>query len=227
MMRIVAYIGQDENGNTKSTVTLDRSITMSGKERIYVKKATIFWNYNNVVTGLNDTAQVVGAETITVPEGYYTNESLAEYISSNTTSKIAFFTVDETGKGSVVTPSDGKDVNLGKLGMLLGFEENAVAVAGTPLLGGEGDINRGLKFINVKCSIANKSSNIDVDGKRGTSVSSLPICETTLKGSVTRYVDVESYVTADGGTYSSIDFEVVGSNGSTKLGSVLLEMYIS
>ena len=227
-MKITVYIPQNEDGDTKLTLNLENSVTLNGKESIFVKKVSVFWNYNNILTGVNDEITVAGVSSpVKIPQGYYTYDGLTNYISANTNSKIAFFKSVETGKCSIVTPSDGKNVNLGELGTLLGFEVGSEAVAGTPLYGGEVDINRGLKYIDVKCNMVNKSHNIGTNGRVSDSLVSLPICEGTLKGSATRYRDVESSVRVNGGAYNQISFSVKGSNGSKRVGAVLLEMYLS
>ena len=48
----------------------------------------------------------------------------------------------------------------------------------------------------------------------------------SLKGSVTQYNDIESRLAISKGVYNEITFKVRGNNGSTEIGSVLLELYI-
>ena len=89
------------------------------------------------------------------------------------------------------------------------------------------EINRGLRYVQISCSIVGRSMNVDTNGKRSNVISShIAIHSDTLNGSVTQYNDIESRVVVSKGAYNEITFKVRGNNGSTEIGSVLLELYV-
>ena len=123
--------------------------------------------------------------------------------------------------------SDG-DIELGEFGCLLDFEKNTNLVAGdTRKSPNKTEINRGLRFATVSCNIVGTSGNVDDKGRKSNVITTLPIVKhKSLKGSVSRYFDVESRVPINKGKLSQLEFTVAGNNGTTNIGSVLLEVYI-
>ena len=84
------------------------------------------------------------------------------------------------------------------------------------------NINNGLEYIEISCSLVNMSENINSDGKKSDLILTLPITSTqTLKGSVQHYFDIESRVPIDKRVINKIDFKV-----TKNVGKVLLDLYI-
>ena len=102
----------------EKTVSFDESILVNGNNDPYilVKKATIFWNYNNVFSQFNSKIQY-GSAIITLEEGYYTFKALESELGLNT--DITLEVYKNSGKCSILGPTN--DLRLGKLGKLLGF----------------------------------------------------------------------------------------------------------
>ena len=113
-------------------------------------------------------------------------------------------------------------MNLKNLGPILGFNKDQVINANTKTTSGKVDINNGLEYIEMSCSLVNMSENINSNGKKSDVILTLPITSTqTLNGSVQHYVDIESKVHIDKGVINKINFNV-----SENVGKVLLDLYI-
>ena len=129
-------------------------------------------------------------------------------------------------------------INLKKLGPILGFNKNQVINANTKTTSGkEVDINNGLEYIEITCSLVDMSENINSNGKKSDVISTLPITSTqTLNGSVQHYFDFESRVQIDKGVINKINFKVCtnvciedthSAHCVTKnVGKVYLDLYI-
>lgn len=75
--------------------------------------------------------------------------------------------------------------------------------------------------------MVNRQENIDTHRKRSSVISTFEITtDAQLKGSVRHYVEIESRVPMDQGTYNTVLFNIRGNNNSKSTGSVLLELYI-
>ena len=113
------------------------------------------------------------------------------------------------------------------LGVLLGLNNYFNMTAGTTLTSPNMvNINRGLKSLDIKCNIVDKSRNIDHKGEYSDVIASLPIpTDKTLKGSLSHYSDVNSKVKINRGTYNFLEFKV-SSNIERYVGDILLELYI-
>ena len=114
-------------------------------------------------------------------------------------------------------------INLKNLGRLLGFNKNQSITANTKTKSGKQvDINNGLEYIEVTCSLVKMQKNINSNGKKSDVILSLPITSTqTLNGSVQHYFDIESRVPTDKGVINKINFNI-----PVNVGKVLLDLYI-
>ena len=95
------------------TVTIDKD-----NPEIFLKSATVYWNYNNVFASQNE-AFTYDRRNISIDPGYWTFDMLAKKFKS--IGKITLTKTSENGK--CVIESD-KDTNLKNLGILLGFTKN-------------------------------------------------------------------------------------------------------
>ena len=77
-------------------------------------------------------------------------------------------------------------INTKNLGPLLGFSNNQNINTSTKTMSGKQvDINNGLEYIEISCSLVNMSENIDSNGKKSNVMVTLLIISTqTLKSSV-------------------------------------------
>ena len=208
----------------EKTVSLDHSLLLfSHDPHILVKKATIFWNYNNVLSLFNNTVRY-GNATITLPEGYYTYKELEHELVTN--NDITMEMKKSSGKRSILGPTD--DIRLGKLGELLGFQDDKLVITANSRAHSPQrvDVSRGLRYVEISCSIVDRNKNTNTHGTPSDVISSLAIPADTLKGSVTQYNDIESRVRVNKGVFNEITFKVRGNNETTEIGSILLECYI-
>ena len=123
------------------------------------------------------------------------------------------------GKCSITSDNT---VNLKNLGSILGFNKNQVINTNTKTVTGKQvDINNGLEYIEISCSLVKMQKNINSNGKKSDVIVALPTSTQTLKGSVQHYFDNESRVPIDKGVINKIDFKV-----TKNVGKVLLDLYI-
>ena len=108
------------------------------------------------------------------------------------------------------------------LSSILGFNKNQVINTNTKTVSGKQvDINNGLEYIEISCSLVKMQKNINSNGKKSDVIVALPTSTQTLKGSVQHYFDNESRAPIDKGVINKIDFKV-----TKNVGKVLLDLYI-
>ena len=203
---------------TNKVITLDEAILInSNNPHILVKKATVFWNYDNIVTSVNNelTYNVIKK---TIEQVYWTFNMLKKEIEGYGTVTLEANEYD----GTYSITSDNV-INVKNFGPILGFNKDQVIRANTKTKsGGPVNIKNGLEYIEVPCNLVRMSDNINTNGKRSDIMSTLPITTTqTLKGSVQHYFDIESRVPIFNGVVNRIEFNV-----TKNVGNVLLELYI-
>ena len=183
---------------------------------LLIKKATVFWNYNNITSDLEITYNNIKK---TIKEGYRTFSILKKEIESYGAGVILEAN-KHNGKCSITSDNV---INFKNLGPLLGFNKDQVISTNTKTTSKkEVNINNGLEYIEISCSLVNMSENINSDGKKSDLILTLPITSTqTLKGSVQHYFDIESRVPIDKRVINKIDFKV-----TKNVGKVLLDLYI-
>ena len=203
---------------TNKVIILDEAILINSNNlHILVKKATVFWNYDNIVTSVNNELTYNGNKK-TIEQGYWTFNMLKKEIKSYGTVTLEANEHD----GTCFITSDNV-INLKNFGSILGFNKDQVIRVNTKTKsGGPININNGLEYIEVSCNLVKMSDNINTNGKRSDIMSTLSITTTqTLKGSVQHYFDIESRVPIFNGVVNRIEFNV-----TKNVGNVLLELYI-
>ncbi len=169
---------------------------------VFVKTATVYWDYNNVSPKYNDKIADRGS-TVKFEEGYWTFSMIKDRFTYELgTTVLRANKYDSTCSLEV----DG-DFDLSNVGELLGLRENTHMETNNILTSpNKVDINRGLRYITISCDLVNSDTNIDSVGRRSTVISSLPITTTqSLKGTVSHYTDIESRVPIDKGSYDRIE----------------------
>ena len=205
----------------KKELYLKTPLVITIPSEIILKSATVFWDYNNIDNDLEDFITVDGTR-VEFEHGYWTFDDLETKLKKE---GVTLVKERVTGKCALSV----NDVTYFKtLGVLLGLNDYTNMDAGSNITShGKVDINRGLKSLDVKCNIVDKSENIDSSGGYSDVIASLPIpTDRTLKGSLSYYNDINSKVKLNRGTYNFLKFDVL-SNISRYAGDVLLEMYIS
>ena len=187
---------------------------------ILLKSATVYWNYNNI----NDKEDfiTVDGNRVEFKHGYWVFEDIEAKLEEE-----GVTIIKESISGKCII-SVGDVTYFKTLGTLLGLDNYTNMTAGTTIISPNVvDVNRGLKSIDIKCSIVDKSNNIDSDGQYSNVIASLPIpTNKTLKGTLSHYSDIGSRVKINKGVYSSLEFKV-DSNIDQYAGDILLELYIT
>ena len=205
-------------------IELDESFIIT-HENLYllIKKATGFWNYNNITSSAASSAAsdleiIYNNIKKTIKEGYWTFDMLKKEIESY--GNVILEANKHNGKCSITSDSV---INLKNLGPLLGFNKDQSINANTKTTSGKQvNINDGLEYIEISCSLVKMQENINSNGKKSDVILTIPISSTqTLKGSVQHYFNIESRVPIDKGVINKIDFKV-----TKNVGKVLLDLYI-
>ena len=231
------------NDNHKVLYPSENISGVTSESTLSVESVIVFWDYNNVIKGVNDIFTHRG-NTLTVPEGYWTSDMITKIrdrliinVSNDTTQyydSIAQLFMEKNGNGgfSVYSSAGGVAINLGSFGTLLGFDKNTDLPAQTRKLSqNSADLNRGLKYITVSCDIVDDTRNIGVDGKRSNVIATIPVpYDIDLKHAITQhYIDTRltKGIPLQNGCFNNLTFDINTNMGLLKIGSVLLELCIN
>ncbi len=209
----------------KKTVVLSQCLEIERDDpHIFVKTATVYWDYNNVFPKYNDTIAYRGS-TVRFEEGYWTFSMIKDKF----TCKLGTTVLKASKYDSTCSLEVDGDFDLSKFGELLGFEKDMHIETNDILTSpNKVNINRGLRYVTIPCDLVSSDNNIDSEWRRSTVISSLRITTTqSLKGTVSHNTDIERRVPIDKGSYDRIEFSVEGDNSAKNIGSVLLEVYIA
>ena len=204
----------------KKELFLKTPLVITEPSEIVLKSATVYWNYDNI-TDTKDFVTVDGTR-LEFEHGYWSFDDIKLELEKKGVS-----VVKQRITGKCVVSVD--DLTYFKtVGVLLGLENFSNMTAGTTMTSPNMvDINRGLRSLDIKCNIVDKSNNIDDKGEYSDVIASIPIpTDKTLKGSLSHYSDIGSRVKINRGIYSSLEFKV-SSNIDRYAGDILLELYIS
>ena len=199
-MKKITVLIEGEN----KEIILDQSITTRNESPfLYVKKATVFWDYDNIIIENNELTY--NSVKKVIPEGYMTFAMLKKEIESYGT-----VTLESNDYDGTCSINSDNAFNFKNLGPLLGFDKDQTIRANTKTKSGKTvNINNGLKYIDVKCSLVDRQNNIDTDGKRSDVILSLPITSTNiLKGSVQHYFDIESKIPINKAVYNTVCLKI-------------------
>ena len=179
-------------------------------------------NYNNVYSGYNDIV-VHGSTTVKFELGYWTFDLIKkklEVLNGNLT-----INANENNTSCTVTTDD--NLQLKRFGELLGFHNSTIINSRASKTSKTIEINSYLRYIQINCDAVDRTCNIDNNGKRSATLLTLPITtKESLKGSVSHYVDIESKIPIDKVVYNKLNFNVLGNNNKTQIGSILFKLSI-
>lgn len=211
-----------------TTIRLLESIHIF-RQSVTLKSATVFWDYDNVVSGVNDTINYSDKD-LTVPQGYYAFEELAAEMNrvakaEGIATDIEFRSHGTTGKCDVMP--GGGPLKMKKMGELLGFDEG-VEISKDEVAPSDKvvNINSDLRYIQIFCDIVDRYKNVDESGRNSRLLATVAIPDERLKGTATTYTELNSRVMLSNGDYREIEFSVRGNNGVDDIGDVLVELYI-
>ena len=138
-----------------TTVTFDRHIAAYASFLI-AKEATVFWNFKNITSDLDNGKYMVGSNEKTLNPGYYDFQLLKEHLETDLELEMNVY--DNTCR--IKNKSTTQMVNLKKLGKLLGFPENHQLASDTTESSPYAvDINHGLRYLQVECDFIDESKN--------------------------------------------------------------------
>ena len=159
-------------GSAKKTYRFKKPIITYGT-RLAAKEVTVFWNFKNITSAIGNNAfGIKDSADKTINDGYYDFQDLKTRLEEDKL-EIQINTYDNT---CTVENKNTKEVDLKKLGLLLGFPENhKVAGKATELSLKPVDVNHGLRYLTVTCDLIDSSKNIDLDGNESNILAFLPI----------------------------------------------------
>ncbi|CAB3999698.1 Hypothetical predicted protein [Paramuricea clavata] len=185
MKKITTYI---KDGGF--TLNLRDPPVLTHESKLFVRAATVFWNYKNVRADYNDYISVDGKKVM-MDEGYWTFKQLRKKIEENGLT----FKEYPDGKIKIDLDNRTKTVRLRNLTGILGYRYTP-HISDRPV-----NIHDGLRYITVTCDLVNHEHNIGPDENRSTIITSLPIDGANpLFGIVTKYNDIESQLRVDAGS---------------------------
>ena len=196
-------------------VQLQRSYKTTPCSTITVKSATVYWDFNNVDANRPDNTFATNDTQVTLPDGYYTFDTLKEILEDYK----AEVKLDNTTLQTTLIPKRG-DVELEGIGPLLGFRANQVIPEYTKTVGKHAvNVNFGLRDVKVTCESVNTEKNFGTDGRPSKVIVVLPTTTGgSLKGSVTHYDNVNSTIELSYGHLDNVRFEII---------HILQELYIN
>ena len=138
--------------NTKE-INLNESIVVDNDSFIYVKTASVFWNYSNVYSGNNNTI-IHGSTTVELEPGYWRFDLIkkkSQSIDSN-------LTITANQHNNTCTISTDANLQLKRFGELLGFDNDTTINAGASKTSKSLDINSGMWYIKISCDAVDRFS---------------------------------------------------------------------
>ena len=209
-------------GSATKTFRFKKPIVTYGT-RLAAKEVTVFWNFKNITSTIgNNTYGIKGSADKTINDGYYDFQALKTRLKEDKL-ELQINTYDNT---CTVENENTEEVDLKKLGLLLGFPENhKVAGNATELSPKPVDVNHGLRYLIVTCDLIDSSKNIDLDGKESNILAFLPITPgTRLNSNCYVYERDNAWRAAKNAIVTEMEFNVT-SNISEKVDvNILLDL---
>ena len=206
---------------SKKTFRFKKPIVTYGT-RLAAKEVTVFWNFKNVTSAIGNNAFGKGSTDKTINDGYYDFQNLKARLEEDKL-ELQINTHDNT---CTVENKNTEEVNLKKLGMLLGFPENhKVAGKATELSPKPVNVNHGLRYLTVTCDLIDSTKNIDLDGNESNVLAFLPVTPgTRLNSNCYVYERDNAWRSAKNAIVSEMEFNVT-SNISPKVDvNILLDL---
>ena len=178
MKKLAVFIEDDAR-----EIQFHESLVINKDSFIYVKTVSIFWDYNNVYSGENDTI-VYGSTTVKFKPGYWTFDLIKKKIDSLSGN----LSITSNLHNSTCTITTDAKLQLKRFGELLGFDNKTTINSGSSKTSKTIDINSKLRYIKINCDAVDRTSNMDINGKRSGTITTLPITtKKSLKGCVCHY----------------------------------------
>ena len=127
----------------------------SGRYDMYLRNATIFWKFKNIIKGKNDEIRdSANAKVDTISEGYHSFQDLQAILKANKITLVPNY-FDNTCSATATT----KNIKLGNLGVMLGLGDKSqvlktnIKTTGTKPV----DVHHGLRYVKLSADIVDKS----------------------------------------------------------------------
>ncbi len=178
-------------GGTKK-LELDEPFLTGHDTTIQLKRATVFWKFQNVTRANSNyyfdkrlSTNPPGSERKTLDDGYWDFELLKKRLGEE---KIELEASVHDNK-CLLKNTNTETVDLKSFGKLLGFNANTTIPNGqTPEAPHPVDVNLGLRYLTIGCDLADSFRNVNIDGGVDTNIAYLPIPPgTRLNSTVSMY----------------------------------------
>ncbi len=210
-------------------VDLDEPFLTGHDTTIQLKRATVFWKFQNVTkaNGNNrfEKKPIGGAsETKTLDDGYWDFELLKKRLGEEGIELTARVHDNKCD----LKNTNPETVNLKTFGKLLGFNSNTSIPTGqTPEAPNQVDVNLGLRYLTIGCDLANSFRNVNTDGHVDTNITYLPIPPGTRLNSTVSVYENHPVVLTKEDIVTEMTF-MLGSNISEEVkADVLLNLVVS
>ena len=211
-----------EGTGKKTTFKFKKPVVTYGT-RLAAKEVTVFWNFKNITSAIgNQKFGIKNSSDKTINDGYYDFQTLKTRLEEDKL-ELQMNTYDNT---CTIENKNTEEVDLKKLGLLLGFPENhKVAGNATELSPEPVDVNHRLRCLTVTCDLIDQSKNIDLDGNESNILAFLPVTPgTRLNSNCYVYERDYAWRAAKNAVVSEMEFEVT-SNISPKVDvNILLDL---
>ena len=178
-------------GGTKK-LELDEPFLTGHDTTIQLKRATVFWKFQNVTRANSNyyfdkqlSTTPSSSERKTLDDGYWDFELLKKRLGEE---KIELDASVHDNK-CLLKNTNTETVDLKNLGKLLGFNADTTIPTGrTPEAPHSVDVNLGLRYLTIACDLVDSFRNVDINGGVDTNIAYLPIPPgTRLNSTVSMY----------------------------------------
>ncbi len=210
-------------------VDLDEPFLTGHDTTIQLKRATVFWKFQNVTKAngnnyfqLSTTPLRDGKKTL--DDGYWDLELLKKRLGEE---KIEL-TASVHDNKCLLKNTNTETVDLKTFGKLLGFNANTTVPTGqTPEALNQVDVNLGLRYLTIGCDLADSFRNVNTDGGVDTNITYLPIPPGTRLNSTVSVYENHPVVLTKEDIVTEMTF-TLGSNITEEVkADVLLNLVVS
>ncbi len=161
---------------------LDEPFLTGHDTTIQLKRATVFWKFQNITT-TNDNSYFdkVGVtsdanERKTFDDGYWDFELIKKRLEEE---KIELEASVHDNK-CLLKNTNTETIDLKNLGKLLGFNVDTTVPTGQTLKASHTvDVNLGLRYLTISCDLADTFRNVDINGSVDANIAYLPVPSAT------------------------------------------------
>ena len=177
----------------------------SGRYDMFLRNATIFWKFKNIVKDKNDQIRDnSNAKVDTILPGYHSFQDLQTILKTNKITMTPNY-FDNTANFTATT----KNIKLGELGVMLGLDDKNVVLktnikkTGTKPV----DVHHGLRYVKLSADIVDKNLS-NFEGQKSDVFATLPIdTSQRLFSARTTYSDLDLKVPIIR-NFSSVEFKL-------------------